>query len=84
MESSPTDEGMMKGMVKDCCKRCKWCPLFPIVFGIIFLLLGYYLSAEVVRVLWMVLALFWVAMGVCCFMMMRGVCKDDICKTDKD
>jgi hypothetical protein len=47
----------------DCCsvmgkckKKCRWFPLFPVMIGILLLLLGYYLNAEVTRILWMIVS----------------------------
>lgn len=60
MENSEMDMG---GMMKACMKKCRWCPLMPITFGIILFLLGFYLDAEVVRLLWLIFTGFMVLMG---------------------
>ena len=38
-------------MMKHCTRGCRWCPFMPLVFGIVMLLLGYFLDAGTVRVL---------------------------------
>jgi len=55
--------GDFRSMMAGCMRMCRWFPLVPVVFGIAFLLLGYYLDASVIRVLWMLLAGFVVVMG---------------------
>lgn len=61
MENS---EMNMMGMMKGCMKKCRWCPLMPITFGILLFLLGFYLDAEVVRLLWLIFTGFMALMGV--------------------
>ena len=46
--------GDSRSMMAGCMKMCSGFPLIGIVFGITFLLLGYYLDAEVVRAMWMI------------------------------
>lgn len=58
------NEMHMMGMMKECMKRCRWCPLMPVVFGSILFLLGYFLDAENVRILWLVFTGFMVLMGI--------------------
>ncbi len=62
-------------MMAKCFSYCKWCPLMPIIFGAIFLLLGFFLSAEVVRVLWIILSVVIILMGICCFICMSVMSK---------
>ena len=50
------------GMGK-CMSRCRWFPLMPVILGVILLLLGYYLNAEITRILWMITAGFWILLG---------------------
>lgn len=59
-----------RSMMAECMKRCRWCLLIPVIFGILLLLLGYILDAEVTRVLWMTFAGFAILMGAFCFLMM--------------
>ncbi len=47
----------------ECMKKCRWFPLIPVVFGVVLLLLGYYLDAEITRVLWMITAGFVILLG---------------------
>jgi len=77
MSGSDGSRSMMSG----CMKMCRWFPLLPMVFGILFLLLGYYLDAEVTRILWMVAAGFLILMGTFCLLMICKVIK--ICRSTK-
>jgi len=77
MRQSNDSRSMMSG----CMKMCRWFPLLPVVLGILFLLLGYYLDAEVTRILWMVAAGFLVLMGTFCLLMMCKMLK--ICRGTK-
>jgi len=56
--------GMMRTMMRHCMRSFRWFPLIPLGFGVIFFLLGYFLSAEAVRVLWLVLATIPIILGV--------------------
>lgn len=71
----------MKEMMGKCMSGCRWFPIIPIIIGIIFFLLGYYLNAEIVRILWLICSGFWVLMGVFGFVimgvMMRTMGKED-------
>jgi hypothetical protein len=58
-------------MMDKCMKGCRWLPLVPVVIGVLFLLLGYHLDAEVTRVLWMILPGLVILAGVCGLWMMR-------------
>ena len=42
----------------------------PVILGILFLLLGYYLDAQITRILWMIAAGFMILMGTFCLLMM--------------
>jgi hypothetical protein len=53
--------------------KCRWFPLVPVVFGVILLLLGYYLDAEITRVLWMAVAGLTVLLGTFGFIMMSRI-----------
>jgi len=55
--------GESRSMMAGCIRMCRWFPLMPVIFGIAFLLLGYYLDASIIRVLWMLFAGFVVVMG---------------------
>ena len=59
MSGSGDSGSMMAG----CMKMCRWFPVVPVIFGISFLLLGYYLDASIIRVLWMLFAGFIAVMG---------------------
>ena len=54
----------------DCMKRCRWFPIIPVILGITLLLLGYYLDAEITRILWMIAAAFVILMGTFALLMM--------------
>jgi hypothetical protein len=45
----------------------------PIVFGLVMLLLGYFLDAATVRILWLILSVAVIIMGLFCFTMMRSM-----------
>jgi len=64
-----------------CMKMCRWFPLLPVIIGIVFLLLGYYLDAEITRVLWMAGAGLLILMGTFCLLMMSKMIK--ICRSEK-
>ena len=55
--------GDSRSMMAGCMKMCRWFPLIPVIFGIAFFVLGYYLDASIIRVLWMLFAGFIVVMG---------------------
>ncbi|MHC4642998.1 MAG: hypothetical protein ACYS32_15255 [Planctomycetota bacterium] len=59
--------------MSECMKGCKWFPLIPVVLGILLLLLGYYLNAEITRILWMVAAGFVIVMGTFGLVMMAMI-----------
>lgn len=62
----------MMVMMKEHMKGCRWCAFLPITFGAILFLLGYYLDAEVVRILWLIFTGLIVLMGICMFIMVRA------------
>ena len=55
--------GDSRAMMAGCMRMCRWFPLIPVTFGIILFVLGYYLDASIVRVLWMLFAGFMFVMG---------------------
>ena len=60
----------------NCMKGCRWFPLVPVILGIVLLLLGYYLDAEITRVLWMIAAGFGILLGTFALVMigrMKGM-----------
>ena len=59
-----------RSMMGECMKGCRWFPLIPVVLGILLLLLGYYLDAEITRILWLIAAGFVILMGTFCLLMM--------------
>ncbi len=65
----------MMGMMKECMKSCKPCAIMPILFGGVFFLLGYFLEAEIVRILWLVFSGLMILMGVFAFIMMSAMSK---------
>lgn len=54
-----------------CMRGCRWFPLVPVILGVVLLLLGYYLEAEITRILWMVAAGLVILMGTLGAVMMR-------------
>jgi len=73
--------GDSRSMMAGCMRMCRWFPLIPVIFGILFLLLGYYLDAEITRILWMLAAGFLILMGTFCLLMMSKMIK--ICHSAK-
>lgn len=63
--------GMMDTMMKTCMHGFRWFPLIPVTVGTALFLLGYFLEAEVVRVLFLILAAVPVMMGLLGFFMFR-------------
>jgi len=61
------------GMMKECMKRCRWCPIIPVILGIFLLLLGYYLDAEITRILWMAVAGLIILLGTFGLFMMNKI-----------
>jgi len=70
--------GDSRSMMAGCMKMCRWFPLVPVILGVILLLLGYYLNAEVTRILWMIAAGLVILMGIFGFLMM-GLSKRMCC-----
>ncbi|MHC4395796.1 MAG: hypothetical protein ACYS1A_09085 [Planctomycetota bacterium] len=62
-------------MMSKCMKGCRWFPLVPVILGIALLLLGYYLDAQITRILWMIAAGFIVLMGTFGILMMSKMKK---------
>ncbi len=56
----------MGEMMKECMGKCKCCGFMCLGLGIVFFLLGYFLSPEIVRILWLVLSGIGVLMGLLC------------------
>ncbi len=52
------------GVMKKYMKGCRWCAFMPIIFGTILFVLGYYLDAEVVRILWLIFTGVILLMGI--------------------
>ncbi len=76
-----TPEGDQTAGRTGCCHsmtgKCRWFPLIPVVLGVVLLLLGYYLDAEITRILWMVVAGLTVLLGTFGLIMMgriKGAC----------
>ena len=59
-----------RSMMRECMRGFRWFPLIPVVLGILLLLGGYYLDAEITRILWMGAAGFVVLMGTFGLVMM--------------
>ncbi len=57
-------------MMAECMKKCRWFLLIPILLGVLFLLLGYFLDAEAARALWMTAAGVVIVIGAFGFLMM--------------
>lgn len=68
-------ETRKESMMSECMKRCRWFVLFPVLLGIGAFAIGYYLNAESVRTLWLILAGTMVVMGVAGMAMMMFMSK---------
>jgi hypothetical protein len=62
--------GDYRSMMAECMRKCRWFLLIPVIIGILLLLLGYVLDAEVTRILWMTAAGLVILMGAFGFLMM--------------
>lgn len=62
--------GDCRSMMAECMRKCRWFLLIPVIIGILLLLLGYVLDAEVTRILWMTAAGLVILMGGFGFLMM--------------
>ena len=62
--------GDCRSMMAECMRKCRWFLLIPVILGILLLVIGYFLDAEVTKVLWMTAAGFVIVMGVFAFFMM--------------
>ena len=62
--------GMMGMMMNHCMRAFRWFPLIPATLGAVLFLLGYVLSAETVRIMWLVLAAIPILMSIFGFVMM--------------
>ena len=62
--------GDCRSMMAGCMRKCRWFLLIPVIIGILLLLLGYVLDAEVTRILWMAAAGLVILMGFFVFLMM--------------
>lgn len=68
--STQTD---MMLMMKECMKRCRICSVVPIALGIAAFLLGYFIDAETVRILWLVFSGLLVLFGILIFLMISSM-----------
>ena len=51
-------------MMSKCMTGCRWFPLIPVILGIALIMLGYFLNAEVIRIIWMITSGFVLVLGV--------------------
>jgi len=66
-----TSEMNMMVMMKECMKGCRVCSFIPITFGVLAFLLGYFLDAEIVRILWLVFSGLIILFGIFILLMMN-------------
>ena len=71
--------GDCRSMMREWMKGCRWFPLIPVILGTFLLFLGYYLDAEITRILWMVAAAFLILMGTFALLMMSNMIR--ICRS---
>jgi len=67
-----------------CFSYCRYFLLFPVILGIILLALGYYLSPEVIRAMWLVGAGMAVGMGLLAALVMRRFAIGGCCGAGPD
>lgn len=65
--------GIMSMAMKHCMKGFRWFPLVPLVFGVSLFLIGYFLDGEVLRILWLILAVPPILMGLFALVMMSSI-----------
>ncbi len=58
------ESGETCSMMSNCMKVCRWLPLIPVILGIVLLMLGYFLNAEVIRIIWIIISGFIVIVGI--------------------
>ena len=68
---SVREDDSCRSIMNKCMKGCRWFLLLPIVFGIAFLVLGYFLNPEITRILWMIAAAVVILMGTFGLIMMN-------------
>ena len=68
--------GMMGMMMKKCMKGFRWFPLIPMSLGFIFFLIGYFLDAETVRIVWLLFSGLILIVGLFGFIMMRAMSRE--------
>ena len=64
-----TSEMNMMEMMRECMKGCRICSVIPITLGVLSFLLGYFLDAELVRILWLVCSGLLTLFGIFIFIM---------------
>ena len=70
---SISGSGDCRSKMGECMKGFRWFPFIPVILGILLLLLGYYLDAEMTRILWMIVAGFVVLLGTFGLVMMTMI-----------
>lgn len=80
-------------MMRGCAKYCYWFPVMGVLFMGSFLLLGYYLDAEALRVIWLTFTGIGILMMICGWLMMgimmkgftrEGMTIFDCCKEEQN
>jgi len=66
-----TSEMNMLVMMKECMKGCRVCSFIPITFGVLAFLLGYFLDAEIIRILWLVFSGLIILFGIFILLIMN-------------
>ena len=70
-----------RSMMGRCMKGCRWFLLVAVVLGVSLFLLGYYLDAEVTRILWMAAAGLVILAGTLGVVMMRVMIRKTTIRT---
>ena len=62
----------MKEQIQACFIKCKWLPWLVTAVGVITFVLGIFLSATIIKELWLCLSFLAIILGsICCFMVTR-------------
>ena len=76
-EKHQQEEMNCKTPMASCKAKIRYVPWFPLILGIVFLLLGYFLDPTTIRVLWMLGAGLIVGLGVIGLMAVRSMAAKD-------
>ena len=67
---SIVEDANCSSIMNKCMRGCRWFLFMPVLLGIAFLVLGYFLNPEITRILWMIAAGAVILMGIFGLVMM--------------